>query len=791
MTGFKRVGLAAALALAALAGCETEPQVLGVEVGVDVAGDVAEAGPDETLAELPGGEVASLDAIDLAWEVPPSACLALIPADVVGFSMTAPRLSTQRTLTLRNDGQDAITVTSLALDATQDPDGEFSINPDAAFPPTTGEGPGTVLAYAAVPVTMTFTHKQTGSSQHQTTLTVTTTVPGCETVSVVLNAAGEWWGPCTPVVVPDSLLFPTISFGDSLTLTVMVHNKGPGNCSFGGAAVEDCPPATMQTDATCPSPFNGAASSSVFELVSLPPSTMNGIGPGMSAPIKLKFTLKDATPIRALLAVKVIDDNIPGSPQEIILPVSSGSGADGNPVWKPNLTGVGATPGLSVLPAEVDLGSVAQGCWGPTRQVCVYGTGSAPAVIDAVDAVGCSPEFKLKDVPVLPATVGTGAPLCFTVAYAPQDPEKDACWVAVSSGGVVVATVPLAGQGVAGPIFTDTFTQVSVQPVDLLFVIDDSGSMGDDQDRLKAAFAKFAANSPVWQGDFHAGVVSTNLLSARVSGRLNRGDPGLPVRYVTKDTPDAANVFKGLADVGCDDCPAWASCDMTEMTGVQESGLEAARRALGAPLETVTDVACVTDADCQVDLSLCGSALTCPYACAGGHCAGWNAGFSRDDAQLEIFVISNKDDGGLGLVDEYVTALKNIKGYDNPAMMHFNAVVGPDGGCPAGSTVTAEAGARYSFVAQQTNGTVRSFCDADLWAFDSVGSVDFQNLVMYFLSKLADPTTVKVMVDGTECLSGWKFDAPSNRVIFDSQGSCAPAPGSKIEVTYSTLCLAS
>ena len=149
-------------------------------------------------------------------------------------------------------------------------------------------------------------------------------------------------------------------------------------------------------------------------------------------------------------------------------------------------------------------------------------------------------------------------------------------------------------------------------------------------------------------------------------------------------------------------------------------------------------------------------------------------------------------DAGPATTQEYADFLKNIKGYYNTQMMHLNAIVGPAGGCPSGSEFTAEPGTRYLEVAQQTNGLVGSICDVDLSVPEGISmGGDFLLKVQFFLTKLADSTTVKVVVNGTECTSGWKYDLTSNSVIFDLKGSCDLPLGAKIEVTYSTLCLAS
>ncbi|HQC44601.1 MAG TPA: hypothetical protein PLC97_05150 [Myxococcota bacterium] len=68
-----------------------------------------------------------------------------------------------------------------------------------------------------------------------------------------------------------------------------------------------------------------------------------------------------------------------------------------------------------------------------------------------------------------------------------------------------------------------------------------------------------------------------------------------------------------------------------------------------------------------------------------------------------------------------------------------------------------------------------------------------QGLSIYYLSKIARPETIKVFVEGTECLAdgNWRFDESSNAVFFDREGTCYPAPGASIEIKYHPACLIS
>jgi hypothetical protein len=93
-------------------------------------------------------------------------------------------------------------------------------------------------------------------------------------------------------------------------------------------------------------------------------------------------------------------------------------------------------------------------------------------------------------------------------------------------------------------VVTDTIVQVSIPEVDVLWIIDNSCSMDDEQEELVdnyGAFLDFFLGSGL---DYHIGVVSTD---AGEGGRLQESN-GL--RWIDEDTPNPAGVFAGMALLG-------------------------------------------------------------------------------------------------------------------------------------------------------------------------------------------------------------------------------------------------
>jgi hypothetical protein len=711
--------------------------------------------------------------------------IALVPSDVLDFSVVAQTVSTLRTLTIRNDGHGELAVQKLEIDKAKDTLDEFAVVANPAFPPTTGAGNGTVAGYAATGVEIRFTNKGGDHGDVVVPLTITSNSPGKETLSIDLKATRGGKATCEPVLIPATVNFGLVAVGQSKTLPVNVHNKGTGNCTFVTARVDDCP-TSMFGGSTCPAAFKGTASKT-FKIVSMPPSTPNGIGPGMDATIVIEYTPPDiftlfgaVTQFHGLLAVRLQDGNV-SPPADVILPAGATPAA--------NVKGSAGSPQLAVQPGSVAIGMVTIGCWSKTYQVCLYSSGSAPVEVSDIALTGCSPEFKVKDVPPLPASINAGLKQCFGVAYAPQDPGPDECMLVIESNdkNVPKLGIPLSGAGTYESEQTDVFTQANGQSVDVLFIIDDSASMCDWQDILIANYPYFISHASLGN-DYHIGVISVNVGHPLIIGRLNRGDIALKPRYITPG-PQAEAQFEDLADLGCSACPDWAKCTAEQSSSAQESGLQAAQVALSAPLTTDTGKQCGKDSDCTADPILCGDPATCPYYCIEGTCGGWNKGFLRDDAQLEMIVLSDEEDQSPAALAFYIDFLKNIKGFYNVGMMHFHSITFESDKCEGDLQGD---GKRYREVSAQTGGETHAICiDPYKYFMNKVGLMAFQPKVQFFLTRLADPPTVTVKVDGASCAAGWKYDTGSNSVVFDAGGACMPQPGATIEIHYKTLCLTS
>jgi len=720
----------------------------------------------------------------------------------VDFGVIGQMITGEQTITVLNNGNGDLEFTA-ALAIEDDALGEFAIVADSAFAPTkpgfdpsadcpasNGGKPEACVIHGGQSrgIVLQFTNKGPASGTATAHLVIRSNDSSSPTYTVELKAARGGTPTCEPVLAPGLLDYGVVPKGYYKEMTLKLVNNGTGYCSFQSARVEDCT-GIFGLSTTCNDPGKGTPSA-VFTLMGVPPAVQNGLKPKGSLDFKIRFTppvnesiFAQLMSYVALFSVNVYDSQLK---QTKVLPACTGGGIPGMSGCQPNLKAQSGTAKISVLPGAVDFGVVTIGCYSQTFKICIYNTGTAPLTISNISTAGCSPEFKKKSVPALPKTVSAGVPVCFEMVYAPQDEGADQCVAQIEStdSSAPLVSVILKGEGTFETEHTDLFTQVSGQEVDILFLIDDSGSMCAEQEQLAAAFDYFIQNAKVWNNDYHIGITGVNVVDDTIMGMLNYGDPKKMPRYLTPST-GTKEKFAEFAKLGCGGGPHCGGFN-GPCTDEQESGLLAAQIALSAPLTTDTGVACNSDNDCKSNPTVCPDPASCPYRCLDKTCGGWNKGFVRDNAQLEIVVLSDEEDQSPAQVSFYIDFLKSIKGFYNVNMMHFHSIVGAD----PPTCGESEAGKRYIETSHQTNGVVGDICDTNYYqTMSDIGEITFGLKVQFFLTRLADPGTLKVWVNGKSCTSGWSYDDKSNSVIFDEKGACMPQPGDEIKVYYKTLCL--
>jgi len=399
--------------------------------------------------------------------------------------------------------------------------------------------------------------------------------------------------------------------------------------------------------------------------------------------------------------------------------------------------------------------------------VSVYNTGIVNLCITGLRLEGADcDEFLIVDRPRADQDgciiVTRNNPAEVRVVYEPTNLGPDECNLIFESDANdnPELRVPLSGEGTRDRRQTDIFEQTSGRTVDVLFVVDNSGSMGEEQGSLRRNFQQFIGGAQQFANDYQLGIVTTDMDSEAQQGRL-LGNP-----RIMRRGPNVERDFQDTIEVGTN-----GSAD--------EKGLAAAQAALSDPLSFDTGVACAGDMDCIE-----------PDRCIEGFCGGFNRGFLREDASLELIFVSDEDDYSTASLNFYVDFFKNIKGFRNEGLFHAHAIVGAEGGrarACEGAGGAADAGQRYVEVANRTNGDVFSICDDDFGPpLQELGNQAFGLPVQFFLSRPAIRNTVQVSVEGMRVEAGWQFDDASNSVVFDEQS--VPQPGETIQVDYEAQC---
>ena len=695
------------------------------------------------------------------------------PPESVDFGFVAQNLTTLRKVALYNAGNAPLTVQSVVFEDNES--AEFEFQSGLTWGPTLDPPvPAVIEAQTHVEVPVLFTNLGADSGTEWAKLRILSNDGQTPDWPLDLKAARAGAPTCKIEFVPSQLDFGIVPRGMTRTMTMKLVNTGSGNCSFNSALANDCPGFVGMFSTSCGDPSATvllSGDSSYYSVVKTPLAIQEGLKPGQSYDIDVMFTPPETAPIfgdemtdfAGLLGVRIIDPYVPVTPdqpaEKVVYPQAQASGI----AFPPNLHAKSGFADLSVFPQELDFSVVTIGCHSQTLTLSAYNVGTAPLDLTDWELKGCSPEFLMKEYPGLPKTLDPQKGVEFKVAYVPQDEGDDTCTLELytNDSDTPAAVVVLKGGGTYESEWTDEFIQTTGQDVDVLFVVDCSGSMSEEQDNLAKNFKNFISEASTWKNDYRVGLTSCD--TEGHSGQL-LGTP----RWVDSST--------------------WASFTDNVKLGTNcsgtERGLAAAQMALSLPNTADSTVPCTTNADC-----------TSPEGCYEGFCGGPNRGFLRKDATLEVVFVSDEEDQSSADLAFYVNFFKNIKGFYNSNLFHAHAIVGPSGGCSS-SAGDAVAGNRYIDIAKDTGGNFISICEPDFASgLKSIGEIAFGLKAQFFLTRTAEPSSIEVKVADVPCpptsggVNNWAYDAPSNSVVFNEAGACMPQPGELVWIHYEMLCL--
>lgn len=313
--------------------------------------------------------------------------------------------------------------------------------------------------------------------------------------------------------------------------------------------------------------------------------------------------------------------------------------------------------------------------------------------------------------------------------------------------------------------------------VDILWVIDSSLSMAEEQEYLGNNFSSLIAALASSNQNFQTAVTTTDICADEVPDDLSLracpfsyggnaqthlkgsfvGEPGRTI--LTATDFDLEEKFKDYTNVG-----------------TIGSNFEHGLRASSMAIEKVLN--------------------------------GENENLLRDGAFLSVIVISDEEDDGIGLGmsdpflgfnpteegytaysytnDELISYLNEIKGQGEFSISTITGTRIENGElCTSIHSSPSEEGSALIDAATKTGGIVLSICDAD-WgeSLQNLGNDLNAQISQINLEKEAIESTIKVQVNKSK-YEKWTFIEGNNSIKFDPDA--IPSPGSSISISYDSL----
>lgn len=284
-----------------------------------------------------------------------------------------------------------------------------------------------------------------------------------------------------------------------------------------------------------------------------------------------------------------------------------------------------------------------------------------------------------------------------------------------------VITIPSVVLNEKSEIFTQNKSRNG--DVDILWVIDNSGSMADNQDSLARNFTNFIGPFIDRKIDFKMGITTTD-------GTINYN--GRMVGDANKLTSSAAIANKNLF---ISNFQNWVR------VGTMGSGVEQGLKTASSFLDR------------------------------------YSSSFLRSDAYLIIVILSDENDQSEKKVSEYISRFQSTK--VNKGMVKAYSIVTQS--LPK-NAVWETVGTRYNEVSDATGGVKAEITDDYSTILRDMGTTIVNLIDKFALAESPYDNQVQVFVNNIEVQSGWVYDSLSKAIKFNSDS--IPNEGAKIEVRY-------
>jgi len=183
------------------------------------------------------------------------------------------------------------------------------------------------------------------------------------------------------------------------------------------------------------------------------------------------------------------------------------------PVVRVDLIGYGDAPVANVSPLEFNYGDISIGCDNEER-LTITNDGNLPLVVEDIVQMVTQPVDILMEFGTLlppPWTIDPGYSLDFLVSYIPTDVGSDESEIKVVTNDPYTPEIETIqfGDGDVEQWFNETHIQEEIPVLDILWVVDDSGSMNYFQTNLANNIGLFVQAFVATGADYHMGVITT------------------------------------------------------------------------------------------------------------------------------------------------------------------------------------------------------------------------------------------------------------------------------------------
>ncbi len=386
------------------------------------------------------------------------------------------------------------------------------------------------------------------------------------------------------------------------------------------------------------------------------------------------------------------------------------------------INGWGDAPVLKVFPEDKDMGNLFIGC-DSEDTITFMNLGNVDLIIEDITQLTSLPQELFIDygsLPVLPWTLIPGEFYQADLKYKPRDIGTDDSRLEIKSNDPMHASfeVKQYGEGVIEEWYIDSWEQEEIPVLDILWVIDNSGSMASHQSNLSTNISYFMNNFIQLGVDYNMAVITTD--------RHN---------FAQIITNQDANAVTLLAQ--------------SVVTGTYGSGIE---RGIQMAYDSLSD----------------------------SNYAGLGGVFFRQDAKLVVIFVSDEPDHSHATWTSYTSFFDQLKPAGN--FIPFGIIGDPPSGCGGGGWQGAMYGAGYFELIKHYGGSWYSICETDWGTqLQSLGNQVVTQSRFTLSESDPVEETINVFVDGQQLEEGWSYDSASNQVVFEADYIPEPGETIRVE----------